>query len=120
MSHIIYTHRGKRYGVPFSLIEAQGIRFEQLCKIIELQKEREDLFEIMRRGGITLAKIAAKQVTQIEYELQNLWGFSLDFGYHKHWNHPGCKCPQMDNRDMYPYGAIISGGCELHNYLLEK
>lgn len=119
MSHIIYTHRGKRYGVPFSLIARQEIEFESLTKIIALQKEREDLMDIMRMGGLKLGALASKQVTQIEYELQELWGFPLDFNYHRHWQHPGCTCPKLNNECRYPHGAIVKQDCPLHKHIWE-
>lgn len=54
-------------------------------------------------------------ITEIEYELQRLWGFELDANYHRSWEYPKCECPKVDNQDNYPHRKIISSGCPVHN-----
>lgn len=54
-------------------------------------------------------------ITDIEYSLQDLWGFPKNSNYHKFWDLPQCKCPKMDNEDRYPGGYyVINGSCPLH------
>lgn len=58
---------------------------------------------------------ADKDYTDIEFKLQDAWGFPRDIKWHKFWNRPRCTCPRMDNEDSYPTGySVISGDCPLH------
>lgn len=61
-----------------------------------------------------LLKSLAKDITEIEYELQDLWGFPRDRSFHRFWIAPGCSCPTMDNEDGYPNVSIINVCCRLH------
>lgn len=55
---------------------------------------------------------------EIEFTLQDLWGFERDKKFHKFWELPGCECPKMDNDDAYPHGRYIySLGCPIHKYI---
>lgn len=65
-----------------------------------------------------LLKSLAKDLTEIEYELQKLWGFPLDANYHKFWEYPKCECPVMDNEDRYPHSRIMNLNCPLHGDLI--
>lgn len=59
-------------------------------------------------------KTALKSLTQIEYELQDLWKFKRDKKYHRFWEIPGCECPKLDNEDCYPHRRVINEGCPYH------
>lgn len=42
-----------------------------------------------------------KVVTDIEFELQALWGFPQDPKFHRYQQYiKGCTCPRLDNRDL--------------------
>jgi len=61
------------------------------------------------------AKTLQNVITNIEFELQDLWGFSRDIRYHKFWELPQCQCPKLDNEDRYPFGHyFINESCPLH------
>lgn len=55
-------------------------------------------------------------LTEVEFELQRVWKFPEDARYHMFWEIPHCGCPDLDNRDSYPYQAIYCGGCKLHGW----
>lgn len=60
---------------------------------------------------------ANQMLQEIEYELQELWGFKQDSKYHTWWLRPEkCLCPKLDNRDpaFYGAGAIHNSACPLH------
>lgn len=59
-------------------------------------------------------KDCATQLQEIEFYLQELWGFKRDARYHKFWQYPKCTCPVIDNEDNYPHQSIINQGCPLH------
>ena len=53
--------------------------------------------------------------TEIEFELQDAWGFGRDIKFHKFWDRPHCACAKMDNEDNYPSGFYyFLSGCTLH------
>ena len=61
-------------------------------------------------------KISADIEKEIEFLLQEAWGFDRDEKYHKFWEFPNCQCPDMDNRDRYPSEYyVISGECPIHS-----
>lgn len=103
------------------LIEKQELHEGDIEKLLILHKKKMIIEEEMRklsdpdmaeRG--TLRKYD-KKLTQIEFALQAVWGFPQDENYHKFWERPHCKCPQMDNDDRYPTGFyVINGECPLH------
>jgi hypothetical protein len=52
---------------------------------------------------------------EIEFELQDLWGFPRDARYHKFWLRPKCTCPKLDNEDAYPTGFYTTNQeCPIH------
>jgi hypothetical protein len=74
--------------------------------IIEMIEETSNIFEIRDLG---------KDLTEIEFHLQKLWGFKQEKRYHRFWYYPKCMCPKMDNDDRYPYESyIVKKGCPLH------
>lgn len=54
------------------------------------------------------------QLHFIELMLQQEWGFPQDPDFHSYWYQvPYCKCPVMDNRDMFGM-KIINSDCPVH------
>lgn len=55
----------------------------------------------------------------LEYQMQEVWGFERNANYHTWWLKPKhCKCPKMDNTDpcYYGRGKIITEDCPLHGH----
>lgn len=73
--------------------------------ICEMVQETEDASEL---------KSLAQDLTEIEFYLQELWGFPKDIKFHRFWEYPKCECPKFDNLDAYPYASYISSNCRLH------
>jgi hypothetical protein len=117
-----FNHRGTVLGVNLDLVKEQRITFEALCGIVQLHKERYDLKNFMgRTTNKRLIKILYKQLTDIEFELQTLWGFELNQIRHMSFLWPHCTCPKMDNRDAFPHVQYYSSNCILHeDYVKEK
>lgn len=55
-------------------------------------------------------------VENLEYQLQELWGFPQDCDCHSHWwRIKGCTCPSLDNKDRLGTGyRVIAGDCPWH------
>jgi hypothetical protein len=61
-------------------------------------------------------KELAYTIENIEFMMQEAWGFPKDSNYHTHWFElPKCICPKMDNKDSYgtPY-RVIRVDCPVH------
>lgn len=83
-----------------------------LEKIKKCQAYREQLSQ----ESVNKAEGILEDFHENEFELQRLWGFPEDKGYHKFWELSGCSCSVLDNEDMYPFGRYYySGACKLHN-----
>ena len=64
---------------------------------------------------VYLLRKFAKQVTRIEYQLQEAWGFKKNRFMHEWYLVPKCKCPKMDNAEARGTKyQIISGNCPIH------
>lgn len=111
----IKIHNNIVYLNPF-LIRKQKLTWLKVAAILRVHKTKHDLLDWMSKTTKKKElRRCAKLVTQIEYELQALWGFKKDKKYHKFWNLPGCQCPKMDNDDIWPSGYYItSGSCPIH------
>lgn len=58
-------------------------------------------------------------VTELEYHLQQLWGFKKDSKYHVHqFEIKTCQCPWIDNLERAGTGLFIyNTECPIHNKL---
>jgi hypothetical protein len=60
-------------------------------------------------------KAYAQNLTDLEFKLQELWGFSEDAKFHRFWWTPKCQCAKIDNEDAYPTGYYtVNSECPLH------
>jgi len=108
-------HKGKPvYMMNKRLLDQQNC-WTNLDAIKEAHVRKLDLYDALRATDDNgeLRKLG-DQVTAIEFELQGLWGFTLDAKFHRFWEYPKCQCPKMDNADDYPYMQYVSGSCPLH------
>jgi len=56
-----------------------------------------------------------KKLTDIEYNLQTLYGVPEDIKFHKFWNTPMCTCPKIDNIENYPSeDPFFDKNCPIH------
>lgn len=115
----VYKENGdvSHYVNPF-LLEKQDC-WGNVDKIKQLHYERMGVYEEMKKtNDKLLLKMLDGLCTQIEFELQELWGFSLDIRYHRFWARPKCTCPKLDNEDLYPGGLYVTSGlCHLHGWM---
>lgn len=87
---------------PF-LIERQGRTEEDLDKIVELHRELHEVFDEMEAESPENTKRLSQLATivqQLEFDLQEAWGFEKDANRHSWWFQvPHCACPLLDNLD---------------------
>ena len=56
-----------------------------------------------------------KKLTDIEYNMQILYGEEEDISYHRFWETPKCTCPKIDNLENYPSNKpIFDDKCPIH------
>lgn len=110
-----FKHKGQDYGIPFALIESQKLTFEEISELVSLHKDRIDLQKILiDTKDVKLMKILFHQLTELEFEIQMMWGFQPDIRKHHSYRWPKCSCPFSDNKRM-PEGLMwVTLSCPLH------
>ena len=99
------------------LVARNGVSIEAQIQLCELYDELDALLETSKLEALIRADydIISEQVTELEFELQKLWGFPQDKEFHKYWLSVGhCECPPLDNLERLGYGRIINLGCPVH------
>lgn len=111
------SHNGKiQYYLNQGLAERMGVTDQELINLIDLHQHKLSLFDNMEVTKDTRElKQFAKQVEQIEFDLQKNWHFPQDSSFHEWYTVPQCTCPHMDNADMRGIDRrIISQSCPVH------
>lgn len=107
---------GKR-GIRLSkaLLDRQNA-WGNLTEIKELHAQKMTAMNIMDdTDDPAELKLHAANITEIEFKLQDAWGFPRNENFHRFWLLPKCTCPHMDNEDAYPTGYYVtSGNCPIH------
>jgi hypothetical protein len=58
---------------------------------------------------------AAQKATDLEFKIQEAWGFTKDSKFHRFWEMPHCSCPKLDNADSWPTGIYTYNlDCKIH------
>lgn len=100
-----------------NLVKKQNLSDEQITKITELHTEKRHLMDLMTKvDTVSLLKYYANQIENIEFSLQELWGFPKDRNYHRFWDVPKCTCPKMDNLERIGTEyKIYNSNCPIHS-----
>lgn len=113
----VYTvsYNGERaFTLNKRLLDSQNA-WGNLTEIIEAHELKLAIYNIIHDSDDkVLLKSLAKDLKEIEFELQELWGFERDANFHRFWEYEKCECPKIDNMDSYPYQQYISYNCPLH------
>jgi len=117
-----YELDGKRYSLNEYLIHEKCLTQKQVNKIKDLHIERL-MTEATLNQQYDNASIRAwyNVWEQIQFELQDAWGFPRNAHWHPSHRLSLCSCPKIDNADMLgtPYSVRVNT-CKLHNALSEK
>jgi len=105
------------------LIEKQKITEEGVIKIKKPHRKKNKLFSKISRwmeeGNDKKIILSAKKLKEIEFKMQDVWGFERDSNKHIHWfQNPACSCPTIDNFESFPFRRLYSGDCILHGKLI--
>ncbi len=115
------THRhqeGGRETLNPLLIKRQNRTDEDIENIVELHGELHKAFDEMEAETETerLQNLAIV-VKEIEFRLQEAWGFDRNTDWHSWWFQvPHCTCPVLDNWDYVGTRlSVTTGGCPIHS-----
>ena len=108
------------FGLLYNLLGREGKM--QVSLLQAMIKECNILISLAVQEG---EKDKIKQYTEllesIEDALQVAWGFTANRSKHIHWlNNVDCKCPKLDNQELWGIDRIITEDCPVHNYKFKE
>jgi len=117
---LVVWHKGKEKSlIDKALLDKQNC-WQNLELIKELCSNRLHIEDQMAEIDSFLdlpdaIKNLNDQWTEIQFKLQEAWGFERNSKMHRFWDIPACECPKLDNDDAYPSGYyVIDENCKLH------
>ena len=107
------------YNLNENLVKKQGLDQDRVDVIKALHVEKLTLFDKMRETDEPKElKELAFSVKNVEFMMQEAWGFPKDRNYHRWWEVPKCECPSMDNADIYGTKyRVVNDNCPVHGTL---
>lgn len=101
------------------LVERQGINDKGLEVIKSLHRDRfaiEEEMELCGKDDVQHLKSLFSKWTEIQFSLQEAWGFEKDENMHQFWTVPHCSCPKLNNQDDYMVKGIfhVDQKCPVH------
>lgn len=122
--HVPYSDLVVEYKGKEALILNKRLLDRQNCwtnldKLKALHQERLYIYDLMSdlESNDDLLLMYDALCRQIQFELQEAWGFELDESFHYFWIRPHCTCPVLDNQDLMGIDRkIINSNCPLHGY----
>lgn len=107
---------GKVVQLNAYLIKKHGISDETVSLILHSHYYKSQLYEEMEELDYPPdLKEFAKKIEELEFYMQELWGFPKNSAYHRFWEVPHCYCRSQDNWDAYGSGVrYYSSSCPVH------
>ena len=90
---------------------------KNLTKLKNCLKEKLKIYDIIEKSEIedNLTQYYYKKLTDIEFNMQLLYGEEEDISMHRFWETPKCTCPKIDNLEIYPsVNPIFDNNCPIH------
>lgn len=117
MTNFIFDCNGKSMTLHGKMIEAKGVNLDTCLVIAGLHRIKDTLIEEMKKcdktDRIRLHTLYSK-IRNVEFWLQDTWGFVRDETWHRHWEVPHCTCLAYKNECYYPHSKFISPHCNVH------
>lgn len=118
MVNLEITYKGELVkSLNRSLVERQGLDQDRIDVIKALHIEMIQLFEKAENtDDVNELREIAFSVENVEFMMQEAWGFEKNRNYHTHWfKIPKCDCPYFDNLDnVGTEYRIINDDCLIH------
>jgi len=87
---------------------------ENLSKLKDCLKNKMIIYDDINNCEGSLKKYY-KKLTNIEFNMQSLYGEDEDILYHKFWQTPKCTCPKINNIEIYPSkNCLVDDNCPIH------
>jgi hypothetical protein len=87
---------------------------KNLSKLKNCLIEKLKIYDIIESSDENLEQYY-KKLTDIEYNMQLLYGEEEDISQHLFWQTPKCTCPKIDNIEIYPSkNPIFDDKCQIH------
>ena len=113
----IFTHVSNKLStINQNLVNRQKVSADDVQKIVKLQTIRKYFYDFIELSDDKEEiRRLDKIITQIEFQLQKLWGFPQDRNFHRWFDVPKCSCPKWDNAESLGSDfRIINPNCILH------
>jgi hypothetical protein len=115
-------YQGQMIYLNSSLVKEQKLSQQKITKLLKLhflQAAAKDLMDHVENVKM-LPKLAAV-IEDLNFQMQELWGFNRDADFHHWYEVPRCTCPKMDNKDRFGTNQrIYSSECPVHNKKLKS
>lgn len=113
--YIVYFEGKPHHSLNVELVKKQNLSDEKIERIKHLHVIRLDLHKKMALyEDSKVLQNMFQDITDLEYELQELWGFQPDITKQPWFKVPKCTCPKMDNEDDKPYLQHFVLTCPIH------
>jgi type I site-specific restriction-modification system R (restriction) subunit len=88
---------------------------KNLPKLKNCLLEKLKIYDQIEKSDIDNLIIYYKKLTDIEFNMQLLYGEEEDISYHRFWETPKCTCPKIDNLEIFPFNnPIFDSNCPIH------
>lgn len=95
-------------------IEKDRMTINNIDKLKDCLKEKLIIYDLIINSNKNLKKYY-KKLTNIDFNMQTLYGEEEDISYHKFWETPKCTCPKINNIEIYPSkNYIFNDNCPIH------
>lgn len=93
--------------------------WDNLQRIKDLHRRRMVVFHYIHDKPYSTLKRYVKLIEDIEYALQDAWGFERNKSMHTWWYRvPKCSCPKTDNRNLTGTSQrLVNTDCIVHKHL---
>jgi hypothetical protein len=87
---------------------------KNLSKLKSCLIEKLKIYDLIQNSNDNLFQYY-KKLTDIEFNMQLLYGEEEEISFHKFWETPKCTCPKIDNYEIYPSKTpIFDKNCPIH------
>ena len=93
---------------------------ENLDKIKNCIIDKLKIYEKIHKSKSKTFYKCYKQITNIEYNIQTLYGEKENIMFHRFWETPKCSCPKIDNIEIYPQKKYIDKHCIIHGNIFKN
>lgn len=100
------------------LVIKQGLTESDINKIMKLHEIRLEKVAAMKNlnsSDLAALRELRDEITEIDFQLQDLWKFGRNINYHRFFELPHCTCPRFDNLERIGLAEkIVDADCPIH------